>query len=239
VDALLVVALPLQVPERELLQALDLPLACVAESMPDVHVEGIDNVAAARLAVRHLLDLGHRRIASVGGDSAGHLAFGIPDLRSRGYRQEMADAGLLDAGVLAGDGHGEWEADGGYTAAGGERAVAELLTRTPRPTAVFCHSDEMAFGALRAIRHAGLTCPDDISVIGFDDHELAVTWDLTTIAQPVAEQGAAAVRHVVRTLAGPFRGASADASAGESADGRVQHPVRLVIRSTTAAATSD
>ena len=95
-----------------------------------------------------------------------------------------------------------YDVDGGYTVAGGVAAMAALLSRPVLPTAVFAQSDEMAMGALRAIRKAGLRCPEDVSVVGFDDHELAELFELTTVAQPVRDLGAMAARHLVAALRG-------------------------------------
>ena len=80
--------------------------------------------------------------------------------------------------------------------------MAALLSRPVLPSAVFAQSDEMAMGALRAIRKAGLRCPEDISMVGFDDHEMAELFELTTVAQPVSELGAMAARHLVAALRG-------------------------------------
>ena len=99
--------------------------------------------------------------------------------------------------------------------------MTSLLSCPVLPTAVFAQSDEMAMGALRAIRKAGLRCPQDISVIGFDDHELAELFDLTTVAQPVSEQGAIAARHLVAALRGVMLPTSTTVA------------TRLVIRGTT------
>jgi DNA-binding LacI/PurR family transcriptional regulator len=99
--------------------------------------------------------------------------------------------------------------------------MEELLGGDQLPTAVFAESDEMAFGALRVLRRAGLDAPRDISVIGFDDHEMAEAFDLTTVAQPVAQQGQAAARLVLELLGRPGR---SGAAAG------VTLPTRLVVR---------
>jgi LacI family transcriptional regulator, repressor for deo operon, udp, cdd, tsx, nupC, and nupG len=195
VDAILVVALPLAEREVEVLRTLHVPLACVGEPVPGLHAELIDNVGAARLAVQHVVNLGHRRIACIGGDMRGPERFSVPGLRHQGYREALEEAGLPI--------HAEWERDGCFTARGGERAMTELLSQPGgRPTAVFCQSDEMAFGALRALRHSGLRCPDDVSVVGLDDHELSETFDMTTVAQPVLAQGAVAARWVVSRIEG-------------------------------------
>lgn len=220
VDAILVVALPLLEREAEVLRTLHVPLACVGEAVAGIHGERIDNVGAARLAVQHLVNLGHHRIACIGGDLTGPERFNIPGLRSRGYREALADAGI----PVRPDG----ERDGRYTARGGELAMTALLSLPGgRPTAVFCQSDEMAFGALRALRRSGLRCPDDVSIVGVDDHELAEIFDVTTVAQPVTAQGASAARWVISHLEGR----------GEQ-DGELEdvstHPARLVLRGSTA-----
>ena len=93
------------------------------------------------------------------------------------------------------------EVDGAFTLAGGTEAGRQLLDRPDRPTAVFAASDEMAIGVLRAARELGLRVPEDVSVIGIDDHELAAFFDLTTVAQPVLEQGRVAAQLVLDALA--------------------------------------
>jgi DNA-binding LacI/PurR family transcriptional regulator len=225
VDAVIVVALPLQPREVDLLRTLGLPLACVAEPIDGVHGDRIDNVAAARLAVQHLVNLGHRRIACIGGDLDGPERFSVPGLRTQGYREAMTEAGL----ALRAD----WERDGRFTARGGELAMTALLSQPGgRPTAVFCQSDEMAFGALKAMRRSGLRCPEDISVVGMDDHELAETFDVTTVAQPVVAQGASTARWVVQAL-------ETGADAHLPVDEVVIHPARLVLRGSTGPATEE
>jgi LacI family repressor for deo operon, udp, cdd, tsx, nupC, and nupG len=225
VDAILVVALPLLPREIEVLRTLHLPMTCVAEPVPGMHSEVIDNVAASRMAVQHLINLGHRRIACIGGDLNGPERFSIPGLRTEGYRQALDQAGIL----LQLD----WERDGRYTARGGELAMTALLSLPGgRPTAVFCQSDEMAFGALRALRRSGLRCPDDVSIVGVDDHELSEIFDVTTVAQPVTAQGASAARWVISRLEG-----TADPD-GEPESVSI-HPARLVLRGSTAPAPPD
>src|SRR5690606_9562895 len=130
VDAVIMVALPLVDVEVGLLRSLGLPMASVAEPTAGVHGDRIDNVAPARLAVRHLVDLGHRRIACIGGDLDGPERFGVPGLRTEGFRDALAGAGLA---VRPG-----WEPDGRFTARGGEAAMAQLLAGPEPPTAVFC-----------------------------------------------------------------------------------------------------
>jgi DNA-binding LacI/PurR family transcriptional regulator len=89
-----------------------------------------------------------------------------------------------------------------FTAATGRQAMERLLALRERPTGVFAASDDIAFGVLTAVSAAGLSVPGDISVIGVDDHELSETIGLTTIAQPVAEQGRLAAQLVLGVIAG-------------------------------------
>ena len=233
VDAVAVVALPLEPAELEILTGLGVPLASVGEPLEGMHGERIDNVSAARLAVQHLVNLGHRRIAMIGGDPDGPEHFRVPRLRAQGYTEALHGAGLTSLP--------DWQLDGGYTARGGELAMTSLLSHHGgRPTAVFCQSDEMAFGALKALRRSGLRCPDDVSIVGMDDHELAETFDVTTVAQPVARQGAQAARWLIDQLDSPPDRVDDDdwppgpGLAGDGGSGDVcWHPVRLVLRGST------
>jgi LacI family transcriptional regulator, repressor for deo operon, udp, cdd, tsx, nupC, and nupG len=108
---------------------------------------------------------------------------------------------------------------------GGSRGMEMLLSRPSLPTAVFCHSDEIALGALRTLRRSGVSVPQHVSVIGVDDHPSADLSDLTTVAQPVREQGRIAAREVLRTLTGEPSVATSPVTT---------LPTRLVIRGSTA-----
>ena len=111
----------------------------------------------ARLAAEHLLSLGHRRLAEVTGPPHSAAA---PD-RHLGVLDALAAAGIAERDLAIAHCDGDFES--------GELATAELLARTPRPTAVICYNDLVAAGALKAARAAGLQVPRDLSVIGFDD----------------------------------------------------------------------
>ena len=84
-----------------------------------------------------------------------------------------------------------------------QRAVDDLLARPDRPTAIFCGSDEMAFGALMSLKRHGLKCPEDISIVGYDDHKMAEFADLTTIAQPVRLLGEMAAWSILEKMNKP------------------------------------
>jgi LacI family transcriptional regulator len=157
--------------------------------------EGIPVVCAAHSsgatqATRHLLDLGHRRIAVIGGPQ-GRVA---TEERMRGYHAALAAAGALPDPALVR--YSDFRIEGG-------RAAAEDLLGLPDPpTAIFAFNDSMAVGALQAASARGLRVPADVSVVGFDDTiEAAVTVPaLTTVRQPLAELGRTAVSLLLRQL---------------------------------------
>lgn len=196
VDGVLVITLPLTEPQIAQFQALGVPIGAVGMSLSGASGVGIDDVAAARTATHHLLNLGHRRIAMIGGgvSESEPNPFVTPEARRAGYREALAGAGL--------PWRPEYEVDGKFTSLGGEQAMGQLLSLPEPPTAVFAQSDRMAMGAMHALRRSGLSCPADMSLVGFDDHEMAASVDLTTIAQPMPEQGAVAAQQVLDALAG-------------------------------------
>lgn len=147
----------------------------------------IDNYNGARTMTAHLLAQGHRAIAFITGpDRNGDAAE-----RRRGYRD-----------ALAADGRERFEVPGDFTEESGYLAVAKILAADPRPTAIFAANDSMAFGALRALREAGIRVPDDVSLAGFDDVPIAryLTPPLTTVRVDIAELGRRAVDQLISTL---------------------------------------
>jgi DNA-binding LacI/PurR family transcriptional regulator len=141
----------------------------------------IDNAGAARLVMDHLIGLGHRRIGLIGGQPDRPIHLDVPDQRMRG-----ALAVLDEAGIVPRTDHVQTAR---FTVMGGYRAMSRMLVHSDPPTAVFAFSDEMAIGAIRAAREHGLRVPADLSVAGFDDHDVAWALDLTTVAQPVMGLG--------------------------------------------------
>ena len=194
VDGVLVLTLPLVGDEDHRLRRLGLPIGTVGDAMPGAQHVGIDDEASARMATHHLINLGHTRIATIGGGDESNSRFTVPLKRSAGFREAIAEAGLE---VPEG-----YEVFGDFTVAGGDAAMASLMSLPQPPTAVFAQSDEMAAGALMALQRMGLRCPEDVSIIGFDDHEIAQIINLTTISQPVGEQGRIAARQLLHALRG-------------------------------------
>lgn len=195
------------------LHDLGIPAVVVGGPLSGAARVGVDDEDGAATAVRHLLLLGHRDIAMIAGRPGAGFDRGATDARRAGFCRAVGEAGI---------GHGpERVVSRPWGVAGGAAAMEHLLSGDRLPTAVFAESDEMAFGALRVLRRAGLDVPRDISVIGFDDHEMAEAFDLTTVAQPVAEQGQAAAGLLLELLG---RGSSPTPPAG------VTLPTRLVVR---------
>ncbi len=216
VDGVLLVTLALTEPEIDALRALDVPVCMVG-----THVEGfssvrIDDAGSASTAVQHLINLGHQRIAIISGDPNEPEHFTAELQRRAGYRSALKAAGIpIDPDL---------EAHGTFTIEGGDEATVQLLGRRSLPTAIYAECDEMAVGALRALRHVGLRVPADLSVVGFDDHPMAQYFDLTTIAQDVRDQGRQIANHMVDAVVRP----------GEVPPVVLHAPTRLVMRSTTA-----
>lgn len=216
-DAVAVVTVPMTGTELDALRRLRLPTVFVGGAVPGLMSVRIDDIAVGRIATEHLILLGHRRIGHIGGDPGEPLNFTAPVDRRAGWQSTMASAGLVADHRLDVPGH--------FTVEGGRQAMQHLLRLPDPPTAVFAASDEMAFGALVAAREAGAQVPRDLSVIGVDDHDLAVLWGLTTVRQPVHEQGRTAAALLLRTLSG---------TEGIRSSDHVLLDVELVTRDSTA-----
>ena len=175
-----------------------------------------DDRRGAALVAEHLLGLGHRRIAYI--DALGR-ASSLRRLHGFRHALELARCPLDDSLVMS---TGEGANDG-------ELGAFRLLTREPRPTAIFCYDDMTALGALRAVRALNLRAPEDVSVVGFDDIPIAAYLEppLTTVRQPMHQIGERAVRMLVELLR------------GEDPPGRVTMPGELVVRASSGPAPLD
>jgi LacI family transcriptional regulator len=171
-----------------------------------------DNFNGAMLATNHLLGLGHRRIGFVGGRPDLESA----RLRDAGFRKAMAEAGVsVDESLVC---------VGGYRTETAEGPARQLLSQAERPTAVFAANDLSAIATVKAARGLGLTVPDDLSVIGFDNvlESALASPPLTTIKKPLQQMGAEALRLLVDLIAGVER------------DTHVRLPTELVERASCA-----
>lgn len=166
-----------------------IPLVVVTRQVPDVDSVAIDDVQGARLAVEHLVSLGHRRIAHIAAPADYPYT-----AREYGYTASMKDAGLTPV-VL----HGGWD-----QASGGE-AAAVLLDSVDPPTALFCNNDRAALGVLELAAARGIRIPEDLSVVGFDDtHEASLPGvSLTTVGQQARALGELAGERAAARVADP------------------------------------
>jgi LacI family transcriptional regulator len=214
-DGAMIVSLTLDAVEASKVKAVELPSVTVDAynyAMPSLV---IDDLEGGRLATQHLVDLGHRRIAYVGDVIDDRFGFTAPARRFDGYQAALAAAGV--------EVRPDWVLLGDHDRKVASADAAALLGRPDRPTAVFCFSDTQAAGVLDAARACGLRVPEDLSVVGFDDIELASSLGLTTVRQPLFESG--------------FRGAEMllRAVQGELLEPNVEHlDLSIIERSTTA-----
>jgi DNA-binding LacI/PurR family transcriptional regulator len=211
VDALVVVGFPVEEAERKRLELLNVQVVAAGGQHAVYPHVSIDDFRAGAQAVGHLVTLGHKAIAMI--EAMDPDQSPSPSQRSAAYYSALEEAAIpVDPQMIV---RVDWGGEHGA------EAMGQLLTVRNRPTSVYAHSDEVALGAIRTIRRAGLRVPEDISVVGIDDHPLAGLTDLTTVRQPVREQGRRAAELVLALLA------------GDAVDRSVVLPTRLVVRSTT------
>jgi LacI family repressor for deo operon, udp, cdd, tsx, nupC, and nupG len=174
----------------------------------------IDNVAAAEELTRFLVGLGHRRIAFMTGEQGSHMM----DDREIGFRSVLAAHAIPIPHELF--------AYGDLIIAGGRKATRTLMNRSEPPTAIICANDEMAIGAMAEVQAMGLTVPDDVSIVGFDDIRYAETMNppLTTVAQPREEIGERCFSRLLHAMSDPGAGTGVEIV-----------PHELVIRASAAA----
>jgi DNA-binding LacI/PurR family transcriptional regulator len=212
-DGLLVVStLP---PEAEVdrLRAAGVPCVLIDAVHPSFPSIAVDDVAGGEMATRHLVELGHRRIALIG-DPPPEFRFEWSRDRTRGYERALTSAGIEPRSAYVRE---------GTRLPHVARAIAsELLSLPDRPTAIFAASDTQALGTLEAARSLGIRIPAELSVIGFDDIEVAAYVGLTTVRQPLLESGRRGAKLLLDTLAGRPVGPLCELL-----------PLELVARSTT------
>ncbi|MBN3856337.1 LacI family transcriptional regulator [Paraburkholderia sp. Ac-20340] len=215
-DGLLVI-LPRETLGLDALAAAHVPVVVIDQRgtlnrFPSVSV---DNYGGACMAVEHLIALGHTRIAFLGGDES---IEGLRD-RQRGYHDTLARHGLARDAALA------VSSDPSKTTV--FEAASGLLKLPDPPSAIFAANDQSAFGAIAAVREAGLRVPDDISVVGFDDIPMSAQFHpaLTTVRQPFQQMSSSAVNALLAQIAG-----------NDAVAQRTTFPAELVVRHSTAPA---
>ena len=215
VDGLLIATLNVSDEQRSLLAEAGIPFVTLSDSCgAEVNCISPDNMRGGYMATRHLLELGHRRVAYVGDDFPNVYGFPTSELRYKGYLSALEEYGVACRSAYVWLGvHGEEMA---------HSLTEQLLALPEPPTAIFAMSDIQAVGCILAIREAGLRVPEDISVIGFDDVQLSRYIGLTTVRQHLEQSGYRGVQLLLDMLITP-----------ENVAPRQLPPLELVVRSTT------
>ena len=221
VDGVLTVAVKLSEGELKRLSELQKPIVGIGGPIPGARSISIDDEGAGRLATQHLISLGHTKVGMISGTPATEMDFHQPYLRRTGYQEALLDANL--------DFDPKWVAEADFTVGGGYVAAKQMLG-DPRnaPTAIYCASDEMGFGAIQAARDLGLRVPQDISVIAMDGHPMGEFYGLSTIDQKTNLQGARGADMLVDILE------SGDDRQLSNTEQLTTWPIDLVVRSSTA-----
>lgn len=194
VDGIIISSTQIRPEHIRQLDQFDVPLVLInnqAIDQPDIHSVYHDDYFGSQVVTRYLLELGHRRIAYLGNENGGKTN----SERLQGYQDAMSEADVVV--------NPAWQLMGANGQPdGGAEAMARLLQLAERPTAVVCYNDLMAIGAMQTAYQQHLLIPNDISVTGFDDIELAgyVTPSLTTFHQPKRELGREAAAIMLRVL---------------------------------------
>ncbi len=216
VDGLVMLPAPFDDRELQAIDRLGIPVVTVGKHLSPYPNAGIDDWAAGRLATRHLIGLGHREIGLISFDLDDPVGRALTADRLRGFESALSEAGVRV--------NPEWIVKARDTRMNGGIAATERLLGLPsQPTALFAMSDELAIGALRTLGRAGISVPHRVSVIGFDDHEMAEFMNLTTIRQPVRQQAQEATKMLLDQLSETPR----------HSIGNSDLSARLVIRETT------
>lgn len=217
-DAMLVTSFALNPGELEVLDQVGMPVVYLNMLLGDRPTVSINDDAAGASVARHLIGLGHRNLAFVGGELTRFGVSWSSDDRSRGFAREIEESDL----------------DVSYSRISlpdvpdsAREAVTQILNLSPTPTGIFVLHDELALPIVHILRDVGLRVPEDVSVVGFDDHPLAAPFGLTTVRQPVEEIGRRGGELAVKLA----RGEEPESTA-------VEIPSSMVMRETTSSPSS-
>jgi DNA-binding LacI/PurR family transcriptional regulator len=198
VDGVLILSIPPSKNHIQLLLEANLPIVLIDSYHPDLGGFSqvyIDDVEGGRKATQHLVDLGHRRIGFIGDLIDNPLSFTASYKRFTGYKQVLEAAGIPFRPEYYGeDQHGLQEA---------KRDSIRMLTLPEPPTAIFAASDTQALGVLKAAEELGISVPEQLSIIGYDDIEIAEYLGLTTIRQMLFESGQRGIELLLKVLEDP------------------------------------
>ena len=198
VDGALLLSLPPFDEEAERLAEAEIPIVLIDSEHPELknlNQVNVDDIAGGELATRYLIELGHRRIGFIGDTVDNPFNFRSSRDRYRGYRNALEAAEIPYRAMHYAEGeHGRRQA---------QEMALRILSLPERPTAIFAASDIQAVGVLEAARELGLDVAKDLSIIGYDDIELADIMQLTTVRQMLFESGKRGVELLLRTLEQP------------------------------------
>ncbi len=215
VDGLIVISLPPTDREFDQILGLGIPVSLLGISDKRCSTVSIDDVKGAESAAMHLIENGHSDIAIMMGQREHDFNFDVSENRRTGFLNVLAENGI--------EHNPKNEIVANFDSHTAELAMDEFLTRKKLPTAIFCQSDEMAFGVYRSLAKKGMRVPEDISIIGFDNHEFSAVLGLTTIAQPVQFLGQLAASQIMAKIEKP-----------ETPSAQMKVPTSLIERSSVA-----
>ncbi|MBP8000009.1 MAG: LacI family DNA-binding transcriptional regulator [Chloroflexi bacterium] len=219
VDGLLIISLSPDDAAAERFRNAKVPTILIDAYHPDLNCVIIDNIAGGQKAVEHLISLGHQRIAFISDamdNPYNPFRFSHIHDRYQGYRQALTQANIPF--------RPQYHKQGVHSRRTARQLAYELLTQPDPPTAIFAYSDTQAFGSLEAAQDLGLSIPRDLSIIGFDDIELAEYLNLTTIRQNLVASGEIGANQLLQILT----------DTSPTLTQKITLPIELILRQTTA-----
>ncbi len=199
VDALLLMALPVEGDSTDQLLHLQTPVVLLGSRHPDLDAYWWDDKEGARMATAYLIEQGHRRIGLISAHSWSTSA--AP--RLEGYRDALSTAGIrFDPDLVV---SGKTAKHAGYSEEAGAEGMEQLLALEDRPTAVFAASDVQAYGAWSQARDNGVRVPREMSIVGYDDLKMSRFLDLTSVEQGMHRAGHMAMERLLSRLSGEHK----------------------------------
>jgi len=218
VDAVMCIAVRMSEDEIETLAKVNKPIVAIGGPIKGATCIKVDDTAAGKLATEHLLAMGHSKIAMIGQFENEDKVFNVFNERREGYEVALKNAGITPRDAW-------YKTVSKYAISEGYAAAKQLLGDPHNaPTAIFASSDELAVGAMLAAKDMGLSIPNDLSIVGVDNHELADFFGITTINQDVHGQAEKLVKTMLQLLDDPEH----------QVEDQVNWPVELIVRSSTA-----
>lgn len=221
VDGVLIIGLPMTNLHVSQFRESNIPVVLIDVEQPAVHQVLVDHALGGKMATRHLIELGHRRIAFVSDYLEDAFGFMANKKRFEGYCRALEEAQLTR--------HPEYQQQGEHGREAARKMGHALFSLKEPPTAIFAASDTQAIGVLEAAREEGIKVPEQLSIIGYNDIRDAEYMDLTTIHQPLYDSGLVGAQILLRAIEGP----------PSPAMDKIVLPLELIQRKTTAPAAAE